>query len=145
MVYDDNLRFYLDSSHLIGALSSILHDTRFTTNKYLAGSPLRPIPGKGLMMGYELIKFMSARKIARRSICHYPVAIVGGGPTGMLLSALLTQYGVKHALVERRKDPVAHPQAHFINMRSMEILQGQLPEVFQSVVNAAMDSDNWRC
>ena len=113
--------------------------------EYFTALPVWPIPNCGLMMRYELFRAISARKrkFSRCSI-HYPVAIVGGGPTGMLLSALLTQYGVKHALVEKRKDPCTHPQAHFINMRSMEILQGHLPDVFESVVNAAMNSDNWR-
>jgi len=83
-------------------------------------------------------------KRCRRHLSHFPVAIVGGGPSGMILSALLSQYGVKHALIERRKNPANHPQAHFVNMRSMEILQGHLPEGFVSAVNAAMHSDNWR-
>lgn len=36
------------------------------------------------------------------TITHYPVAIVGGGPVGLLLSLLLSQYNVKHILFEKR-------------------------------------------
>jgi len=33
---------------------------------------------------------------------HYPVVIVGGGPVGMILSLLLSQYNIKHCLIEKR-------------------------------------------
>jgi len=33
---------------------------------------------------------------------HYPIAIIGGGPVGLLLSLLLSQYNVKHYLLEKR-------------------------------------------
>lgn len=52
---------------------------------------------------------------------HYPVVICGGGPTGLALSALLGKYGVASALFECRPDLPQHPQAHYINNRTMEV------------------------
>ena len=73
-----------------------------------------------------------------------PVVIAGGGPVGLFLSALLSQYGVEHCLVERRLSPTSHPQAHFINARSMELFQGHLPRVFAAIQNEMPPSQNWR-
>nr|GEY80208.1 aromatic-ring hydroxylase-like protein [Tanacetum cinerariifolium] len=50
-----------------------------------------------------------------------PVLIVGAGPVGLVLSALLTKLGVKCAVLERSTTFSKHPQAHFINNRSMEV------------------------
>ncbi|KAG9446658.1 hypothetical protein H6P81_012786 [Aristolochia fimbriata] len=50
-----------------------------------------------------------------------PVLIVGAGPVGLLLSILLTKLGIKCAVLEKNASFSQHPQAHFINNRSMEI------------------------
>ena len=42
---------------------------------------------------------MIAKKLLKN---HYPVVIVGGGPVGMILSLLLSQYNIKHCLIEKR-------------------------------------------
>ncbi len=52
------------------------------------------------------------------------VLIVGGGPTGLVLSALLSRFGVDSLLIERNPSTTDHPQAHVVNTRSMEILRG---------------------
>jgi NADPH-dependent 2,4-dienoyl-CoA reductase/sulfur reductase-like enzyme len=52
------------------------------------------------------------------------VLIVGGGPVGLSLSILLSQLGVSSLLVEKRAQPTMHPQAHFINNRTMEVRLG---------------------
>ncbi|KAL5551003.1 hypothetical protein UlMin_001179 [Ulmus minor] len=52
-----------------------------------------------------------------------PVLIVGAGPVGLVLSILLTKLGVKCAVLEKTKNFSKHPQAHFINNRSMEIFR----------------------
>ena len=50
------------------------------------------------------------------------VLIVGGGPSGMVMALCLARSGVKSMVVERRKTLGAHPKAHEINARTLEIL-----------------------
>lgn len=52
-----------------------------------------------------------------------PVAIVGGGPVGMMASLLLARQGVASTVVERNPSTSDHPKAHVINTRTMEILR----------------------
>ena len=56
-----------------------------------------------------------------------PVLIVGAGPVGLTLSALLSRFGVDHLVCERRARPSTHPQAHFVNNRTMEIFRWRSP------------------
>ncbi|MFD5467772.1 FAD-dependent monooxygenase [Kitasatospora sp. NPDC127059] len=51
------------------------------------------------------------------------VLVVGGGPVGLTLSALLSRYGVDHMLVETRRTTSSHPKARGISARSMEIFR----------------------
>ena len=90
------------------------------------------------------VRQVDMKRILNRNFSHYPVVIVGGGPAGLVASALLSKYKVKHALIERRAEPTMHPQAHFINLRSMEIFQGNLNEVFVNILKASMPSRYWR-
>lgn len=49
--------------------------------------------------------------------------MVGGGPTGLLLSALLRRQGVSSVVaLERHARGPAHPQAHFVSQRTLEVL-----------------------
>ena len=52
-----------------------------------------------------------------------PVLIVGGGPTGLLASILLSRLEIAHILVEQRADTIKAPAAHVINARTLEIYQ----------------------
>lgn len=54
---------------------------------------------------------------------HVPVLIVGGGPTGLMLSVLLARYGIESLLIDRDPGPTDHPQAHVVNIRSMELFR----------------------
>lgn len=72
------------------------------------------------------------------------VGIVGSGPVGIILSGLLRRYGIGHILIDRRKDPVLHPQAHFLNARSMEIVQSFFPVEYDNVVDMLPNSKYWR-
>ena len=52
-----------------------------------------------------------------------PVLIVGGGPTGLTLSILLSRFGVQSLLVEADPGTCNHPQAHVLNRRTLEIFR----------------------
>ena len=52
-----------------------------------------------------------------------PVLIIGGGPTGLTASLLLSRLAVPHVLIEKRDGPIAAPAAHVINRRTMEIFR----------------------
>jgi 2-polyprenyl-6-methoxyphenol hydroxylase-like FAD-dependent oxidoreductase len=51
------------------------------------------------------------------------VLIVGGGPTGLAASLLLSRFGVRSLLVERHPGTSIYPRATGINVRTMEILR----------------------
>ena len=85
-----------------------------------------------------------ARNQGSRVLRETNVCILGGGPVGLLLSSQLSSYGIKHCVVERRLTPTQHPQAHFMNARTMEILQAHLPIAFKSVLREMPSSDKWR-
>ena len=62
----------------------------------------------------------------------------------MLTSLLLSEYKVPHCLLERRKEPTKHPQAHFMHSRTMEIFQTHLPDVYREILLQKPDSRYWR-
>jgi len=72
------------------------------------------------------------------------VAIVGGGPVGLLLSKLLSTYGVHHFVIERRKGNRIHPQAHYLNVRTMEILRSTCWKEFEQTLKDSPPSVTWR-
>jgi 2-polyprenyl-6-methoxyphenol hydroxylase-like FAD-dependent oxidoreductase len=53
-----------------------------------------------------------------------PVLIVGGGPTGLSASLLLSRHGVPSLLVERRPGTSTHPKARGLNVRTLELFRG---------------------
>ncbi len=57
------------------------------------------------------------------SIENTSVLIVGGGPTGLTLSILLSRCGVDSLLVEANPGTCNHPQAHVVNRRTSEIFR----------------------
>ena len=88
---------------------------------------------------------------------HYPIVIVGGGPTGLFLASLLQRFGGREhntstpqwcLLDEQRpEDHWNHPQAHFLNTRTMELLKRYLPPLttnkhdkVESVFNRVLQS-----
>jgi len=80
-------------------------------------------------------------RCASRAVGHgadqpLPVAIIGGGPVGLTLGLLLSKLGVRTTVLERLPTPSSHPQAHFINVRSMEVFRSLLDRDGRSVAEA---------
>lgn len=72
-----------------------------------------------------------------------PVLIVGAGPVGLVLSILLTKLGVKCAILEKSTTFSTHPQAHFINNRSMEVFR-KLDGLADEILSSQTPVDYWR-
>jgi 2-polyprenyl-6-methoxyphenol hydroxylase-like FAD-dependent oxidoreductase len=78
-----------------------------------------------------------------------PVAIVGAGPVGLTLALLLSKLGVRCTVLEKLAAPSAHPQAHFINVRSMEVFRslaagrGGAGSVADAVTALARPREEW--
>jgi 2-polyprenyl-6-methoxyphenol hydroxylase-like FAD-dependent oxidoreductase len=72
-----------------------------------------------------------------------PVLIVGAGPVGLVLSVLLTKLGVKCAVLEKSATFSKHPQAHFINNRSMEVFR-KLDGLAEDIQNSQPPVEFWR-
>ena len=56
------------------------------------------------------------------------VLVVGGGPVGLATACMLEKlYDVPTRVIERQRRPTGHPQAHFLNLRTMEVLYATMP------------------
>lgn len=73
-----------------------------------------------------------------------PVAIVGAGPAGMTLSSLLSRFRVPSILLEKTSALPTHPQAHFINVRTMEIMKHALGGLDRAIFEKCPPRDEWR-
>jgi len=67
---------------------------------------------------------------------HYPIAIVGAGPTGLTLANLLGVYGVECVVLERNAETVHEPRAVSIDDESLRTMQaaGVVAEVMAQTV-----------
>ncbi|RQM24742.1 hypothetical protein B5M09_006289 [Aphanomyces astaci] len=73
----------------------------------------------------------------RRQSTSSRVLIAGGGPVGLTLGILLQHvYNVPVDIVERQMQPTQHPQAHFMNVRTMEILRTHMPVLHDRILDA---------
>jgi flavin-dependent dehydrogenase len=98
-----------------------------------------------LKQGFQLRSFetlsLSTTDVSPK---RFPVAIIGGGPVGVLLSRLLSDYGIENAIVDRRTEPTNHPQAHYLNTRSMEIMYAHFHSAWKEICGTIPTSDHWR-
>ncbi|KAK2389322.1 2,4-dichlorophenol 6-monooxygenase [Trifolium repens] len=72
-----------------------------------------------------------------------PVLIIGAGPVGLVLSILLTKLGINCTVLEKNKAFSKHPQAHFINNRSMEIFR-KIDGLVEEIQRSQPPVDLWR-
>jgi len=86
--------------------------------------------------------FSTSEQSDKKNVLRFPVAVVGGGPVGLAASSYLSLYGVPHILLEGRTEFTHHPQAHFINNRTMEVLRSI--GVSNEVSCSAPPLDQWR-
>ena len=70
-------------------------------------------------------------------VAHYPVAIVGAGPTGLTLANLLGVYGIPCVILERNAATVHEPRAVSIDDESLRTMQaaGLVEEVMSETVH----------
>ena len=74
------------------------------------------------------------------------VLVVGGGPTGLFASILLSQQGISHILIESRTGPQPAPAAHVVNTRTMEIFRQaglNMPALYALNRHQDADSISW--
>ncbi|CAM9420896.1 unnamed protein product, partial [Discosporangium mesarthrocarpum] len=79
-----------------------------------------------------------------KAAAKFPVAIVGAGPVGLSLSALLSRFEVPSILVEKHVELPTHPQAHFINLRTMEIFRHAFNGIDRVVHQITPPRKEWR-
>jgi len=67
---------------------------------------------------------------------HYPIAIIGAGPTGLTLANLLGVYGIACVVIERNAATVHEPRAVSIDDESLRTMQaaGLVDEVMRETV-----------
>lgn len=70
------------------------------------------------------------------------VAISGAGPSGLTLAALLARMGVPTVVIEKQTKLPTHPQAHYINARSMEIFGHDL-ELHKQLQRLSPPAEQW--
>lgn len=70
------------------------------------------------------------------TLAHYPIVIVGGGPTGLTLANLLRRQGIAFLLVERNQTTVQEPRAVSIDDESLRTMQaaGVIDSVLPDIV-----------
>lgn len=79
---------------------------------------------------------ISSLPVATAGDMHYPVVIVGAGPTGLILANLLGQQGIRTLVIERNTNTVGEPRAVTIDDESLRTVQacGLIAEVLPQVV-----------
>ena len=119
------------------SLRMIIVHPRFVWSSYTTGRPKTK----------RWVSTKSTMKTDNKEI-DTPILIVGGGPTGLLMANLLNHYKVEYQLLEQQtpSERFRHPQAHFLNSRTMEVLKHALPEtnIYSRILRAMPPVDEWK-
>ncbi len=69
---------------------------------------------------------------------HYPVLIVGAGPSGLMMAAQLLRYGIQPLIIDSKKGPTDQSCALAVQARSMEIYRqmGLVNQALQEGIQA---------
>ncbi|MES1910427.1 MAG: hypothetical protein MHM6MM_003022 [Cercozoa sp. M6MM] len=73
-----------------------------------------------------------------------PVTVVGGGAVGLTTSLLLRRFRVPHMVLEKAAQGTQHPQAHYLNTRTMEVLRSISPALQAAVEARSPEVAMWR-
>jgi 2,4-dichlorophenol 6-monooxygenase len=73
------------------------------------------------------------------------ILVIGGGPVGLVVSGVLSQRGVEHLVVERRRESQRAPAAHVLRRRPMAVLDalGVGDEVRRAASPFPLDFITW--
>ncbi|OIW14660.1 hypothetical protein TanjilG_33002 [Lupinus angustifolius] len=113
--------------------------------RYNNNYPFKDKSGK--FRGYPFLH-IQGRGFSKAQVLNHndevlPVLIIGAGPVGLVLSILLTKLGIKCAILEKNRAFSKHPQAHFINNRSMEIFR-KIDGLVEEIQWSQPPVDLWR-
>ncbi|KAG1678055.1 hypothetical protein FOA52_000851 [Chlamydomonas sp. UWO 241] len=95
--------------------------------------------------------FLAAKVAGKRAQFHRArlvvdgerVVVAGAGPAGMVLGLELAKYGVPCVILEKAEALTQHPQAHFINNRTMEVFR-HLDGLADEVASLSPPLEEWR-
>lgn len=73
-----------------------------------------------------------------------PVVVLGAGPTGLALVALLKKFNVNAVALERGSARTKHPRAHYVNTRTMEVFRGLSGTMADAIATRSPPLDEWR-
>src|SRR5690625_2449656 len=73
---------------------------------------------------------------------HTDVLVVGAGPAGLTMSALLAKYGIDAITVTQYPSTANSPRAHITNQRAMEVMRDLGAE--ERVKNVSLPNDAMR-
>ena len=116
----------------------IVDFTLLTNRRMIRGIPFRR---SHRVLIHHRLASLSSKTITTTT----PIVIIGGGPTGLFLANLFQRYQTPFVLLEAQTTDArfSHPQAHFLNTRSMEVIKHSVPSVFSTMMQHMRPVEEW--